>query len=94
MVFSQGHGLPGAAETGDELGAALGELPGDVNDEESMRDVLLAGIPGEDVGTKPTGRDVGRVVVGIGGISRPGRGYGFQPGDIENLRYGSYFPSR
>ena len=93
-MFSQGHGLPGAAETGDELGTALGELPGDVNDEESMRDVLLAGIPGEDVGTTATGRDVGRVVVGIGGISRPGRGYGFQRGDVENLRYGSYFPSR
>jgi hypothetical protein len=94
QVFSQGHGLPGTAEANDELGAALGELPGDLNDEEALRDIVLVGVPGEDIGTTASGRDAGQVIVGAGSISRTPQSYGFQGGDVNGLHFGSYFPSR
>ena len=94
QALSQGHGIPGAAEAGDQLGYALGELPGDLNDEEALRDLLLVGVPGEDIGTKPEGSDVGRALVGVGSTTQTVKSYGYQGGNVEGLLFGLHFPSR
>jgi hypothetical protein len=55
----QGNGLPGTAETGDATGASLGWL-GEDNGTRTERDILMIGVPGEDVGTT---RDQGAVIL-------------------------------
>jgi hypothetical protein len=91
-LLSQGKGLPGSAETGDAVGAALGSVNGDSDLEEDRTDVLLVGAPGEDVGTAKAGRDVGRVTTRHAGQGRT-QSFGFAGGDRQNLRYGSVFGS-
>lgn len=49
--LSQGTGLPGRAERGDLVGAALGDLPGEYTGPYYGGDGLVIGAPGEDVGT-------------------------------------------
>jgi hypothetical protein len=91
-LLRQGKGLPGSAETGDAVGAALGSVNGDSDLEEDRTDVLLVGAPGEDVGTAKAGRDVGRVTTRHAGQGRT-QSFGFAGGDQQNLRYGSVFGS-
>ena len=47
----QGAGLPGKAEKGDQVGAALGDFPGEYHGPYYDGDGILVGAPGEDVGT-------------------------------------------
>ncbi len=50
--LSQGSGLPGKAERGDLVGAALGDLPGEYRGPSFYGGTgLVVGAPGEDVGT-------------------------------------------
>jgi hypothetical protein len=49
-LLSQGSGLPGAAERGDQVGAALGDLPGEYTGTFHGGTGLVVGVPGEDVG--------------------------------------------
>jgi hypothetical protein len=49
--LSQGSGLPGAAETGDLVGAALGDLPGEYTGPYYGGDGIVVGAPGENVGS-------------------------------------------
>jgi hypothetical protein len=50
-ALNQGLGLPGAAEAGDQLGAAFGDFNGEYAGPYYGGDGLLIGAPGEDVGT-------------------------------------------
>lgn len=43
-------GIPDIVQAGDRFGAALGALPGDLDDGEGMIDGLAIGAPGEDLG--------------------------------------------
>jgi hypothetical protein len=86
-MFSQGHGLPGQAETGDQLGAAMGARPGDPDDEDSELQTVLIGVPGEDVGTT---KDAGRVIVGAG---KSARSNGYAGGNVTGMRFGTILPS-
>jgi hypothetical protein len=88
-VISQGHGLPGVAETGDELGTALGRLAANPELEEDAIDMLVIGSPGEDVKGVT---DAGRVTTVLG-TANPNSAtrYGFQGGNVKDLRYGSVF---
>jgi hypothetical protein len=85
--FSQGNGLPGTAEIGDQLGTAVSKQPGDPELEEDMRDAVVIGVPGENVGKLA---DAGWIVLGTGSAAR---NYGFRASAIQNLRLGSFFPS-
>ena len=87
QVFSQGHGLPGTAEAGDQVGAAMGVRPGDPDLEEDKMDTVLTGVPREDVGTV---YDAGRVILGTG---RFATGYGYQGGALPGMRFGSILPN-
>lgn len=49
--LTQGSGLPGKAEKGDQVGAALGDLPGEYHGPYYGGDGIIVGAPGEDVGT-------------------------------------------
>ncbi|MBK8448275.1 MAG: hypothetical protein IPL41_16745 [Micropruina sp.] len=49
--LSQGSGLPGKAERGDQVGAAFGDLPGEYRGPYYGGDGIVVGAPGEDVGT-------------------------------------------
>jgi hypothetical protein len=86
-TFSQGNGLPGKAETGDQLGATMGLQPGDPDDEDSSLDTVLIGVPGEDVGTV---KDAGRVLSGTG---KSAKGFGFAGGNVAGMRFGTILPS-
>ncbi len=48
--LSQGSGLPGQAERGDQVGAALGDYPGEYTGPFYGGDGIIVGAPGEDVG--------------------------------------------
>jgi hypothetical protein len=86
-MFSQGHGLPGRAEAGDAVGATMGLTPGDPEAENSMRDTVLIGVPGEDVGTI---KDAGRVISGTGDSAK---GFGYAGGSVSGMRFGTVLPS-
>ena len=86
-MFSQGHGLPGKAEIGDHLGAALGVRLGDPEQGNRRRDILLIGVPGENVGTT---KDVGRVIAGTG---KSAKSFGYSGGNISRMRFGTVLPS-
>lgn len=90
QVISQGNGLPGVPEAGDHLGAAMGVWFGDEEAADDQIDTLVIGIPGEDIGTRPAGRDVGRVVLRTGITAST---VGFRDGDVPGLRFGSLFAS-
>lgn len=49
--LSQGSGLPGKAEKGDLVGAALGPLPGEYTGPYYGGDGLVVGAPGENIGS-------------------------------------------
>ncbi len=87
VAYSQGSGLPGAAEAGDEVGAALGRGEIDPDADEDAVNQLLIGDPGEDVGSL---KDVGRVYLGTGIHARS---EGLVDGDVAGLRFGSVFSS-
>lgn len=92
-VLSQGHGLLGAAEAGDQVGSTLQTLTGDLQLEDARHDNLLIGAPGEDITAGPkTIRDTGRVLVWGDGRS-PARIFGSQWADEAGLRYGSVLSS-
>lgn len=52
-------GVGGVVEAADHFGSSVAVLSGDLNDGEAMRDGLVVGVPGEDVGSVP---DAGVVV--------------------------------
>ncbi|HST82361.1 MAG TPA: FG-GAP repeat protein [Kineosporiaceae bacterium] len=81
--FRQGHGLPGKAEAGDQLGATLGVLKSDLAGAGEAYDRLQIGVPGEDVGSA---QNVGRVITGTG---KQATGFGYQGGGIAGMRFGS-----
>jgi hypothetical protein len=86
-VFSEGSGLPGTPKAGDDVGAALGKIPGDPDADEDYANELLIGVPGRDVGKI---KDAGVVYAGLGakaGVSH------LLSGDVAGVRYGSVFPS-
>ncbi|HST81480.1 MAG TPA: FG-GAP repeat protein [Kineosporiaceae bacterium] len=87
LMFTQGHGLQGTAETGDHVGAALGTALGKQSDDSNQRDRILVGVPGEDVGTI---KDAGRVMLGVGPSSSNHAALG---GDVAGQRYGSVLAS-
>jgi len=66
MTLSQGHGLPGTAETGDAVGTALGSVDGDSARDEDRFDALLIGAPGEDIGTSRSHQDTGQATLWSG----------------------------
>jgi hypothetical protein len=82
-TLGQGHGLPGTAEAGDQVGATLGLRSGDPYDEESQLDTLLIGVPGEDVGTT---KDAGRVILRT---RDDANSVGPNGGDIGGRRFGT-----
>jgi hypothetical protein len=90
-VLGQGRGLPGRPEAGDGVGTSVGVVNGDSDLEEDRFDTLLIGAPGEDVGTAPGGRNVGRATL------RNHRGspqaFGFQGRERQGLRYSAVFGS-
>jgi hypothetical protein len=86
QAFSQGSGLPGKAEAGDQVGAAMGERSGDPESEEDRMDRMLTGVPGEDVGAF---KDTGRVYAFSGKFATT---LTFRGGsDRTGLRFGSVF---
>ncbi len=86
QAFSQGSGLPGKAEAGDQVGAAMGEKSGDPESEEDRMDRMLTGAPGEDVGAFT---DTGRVYAFSGKFATT---LTFRGGsDATGLRFGSVF---
>ena len=85
QVFSQGHGLPGQAEAGDEVGAAMGERSGDPDSEEDRMDRMVTGVPGEDVGSF---KNTGRVYAFSGKFAVT---LSYRGGDRTGLRFGSVF---
>jgi hypothetical protein len=87
QVFTQGHGMPGKAEAGDEVGAAMGEASGDPDLDEDRMDGVLTGVPGEDIGTV---KDAGLVIRGTGSRATTA---GYQGGAIGGMRYGSVLPA-
>jgi hypothetical protein len=84
--LTQGHGLPGTAEAGDRLGAAVSTIGG-ADHEQASFDTLLVGSPGEDVGTH---HDTGRAAIAEP-IKRFVKGFGAQSGDRTNRSYGAVF---
>ena len=89
-MLSQGSGLPGASETGDQLGAALGAVRGLDVDPSPTYNPLLIGDPGEDIGTAKAGRNTGRAIIYLNGASQS---VGSRAGDAAGLRYGSVLGS-
>ncbi len=83
LVLSQGSGLPGASEAGDQLGATLSTVPGDQFDDVDQRDAMMIGVPGEDIGSI---KDAGRVLTWT---SAQARSYGALGGDRAGQRFGS-----
>jgi hypothetical protein len=83
QAFSQGHGLPGKAEAGDRVGAAMGVLKGDLADSEDRYDRVLTGVPGEDIGQFT---DAGRVIITTG---KAATSVGHQRGDLTGMKFGS-----
>jgi hypothetical protein len=83
IMLSQGSGLPGTSEAGDQLGATLSTVPGDQFDDVNQRDAMMIGVPGEDIRAI---KDAGRVLVGTGSLARS---YGPQAGDLAGQRFGS-----
>lgn len=91
--LSQGSGLPGKAEKGDLVGAALGDLPGEYSGPYYGGDGIVIGGPGEDVGSVV---DSG-LVMSARGLLPKGR---FSWSSVSNLgtpltgaRYGWTLPS-
>jgi FG-GAP repeat protein len=83
-ALSQGDGLPGKAEAGDQVGATLGLRPGDAEAQNSQRDTLLIGVPGEDVAAV---KDAGRVI----SRSRDEEtSIGYSGGDVGGMRFGTF----
>jgi hypothetical protein len=82
-AYSQGSGLPGKAEAGDQLGAAVGTKPGDPDTEEDRMDRIVTGVPGEDVDGIT---DTGRVISGFGSFAST---IHYLQGDLAGLRFGS-----
>jgi hypothetical protein len=87
QMFAQGHGLPGKAEAGDQVGAAMGMREVDRGLGESRRDSVLIGVPGEDIKTT---KDVGRVIYGTG---KSAKVYGYSGGNVSRMRFGTVLPS-
>jgi hypothetical protein len=82
-LLSQGHGLPGKAESGDQLGASMGLRPGDPEHENSQLDYLLIGVPGEDVGTT---KNAGRVIYRNRDVATS---LGYGGGNVSGMRFGT-----
>lgn len=92
FALTQGAGLPGRAERGDAVGAALGELPGEYAGPYQGGDGLLVGAPGEDVGTVT---DAGLVMVARGLLPRgafPWSTVTTPGGVVAGTRYGRALP--
>ena len=89
-TLAQATGLPGAVEAGDATGATVATSTGNPDNEEDRYDVLLIGVPGEDVGTAGSGRNTGRAILreGFNGATLA---YGASTGDRRDLGYGSVF---
>ncbi len=87
QVFRQGRGLPGTAETDDQVGSSMGVRSGDPHLDEDRTDAVLIGVPYEDVGTV---YDAGRVIVGTGSGALS---YGHRNGSHLGMRFGSIFAS-
>jgi hypothetical protein len=83
LVFRQGRGLPGKAEAGDQVGAALGVLKSDLHGAGEKYDQIQIGVPGEDVGTV---KDAGRVITGTG---KKAVSAGHLGGAVAGMRFGS-----
>jgi hypothetical protein len=87
QMFAQGHGLPGKAEAGDQVGAAMGVRARDPEQASAARDTVLIGVPGEDIAKI---RDVGRVIHGTGASAKV---YGYSGGNVSRMRFGTVLPS-
>jgi hypothetical protein len=88
----QGAGLPGKAEKGDQVGAALGDFQGEYHGPYYGGDGIIVGAPGEDVGTVV---DAG-VVMRVRGLLPKGR-YAWTPtsnigAPVSGTRYGWTLP--
>lgn len=51
LITQATSGVPGTPEAADQFGASVSVLGGDIYDGEAMRDGVVVGAPGEDIGT-------------------------------------------
>ncbi|MGN6612880.1 MAG: hypothetical protein ACTHLJ_13995 [Angustibacter sp.] len=87
LFQGSGGGLGGAAESGDQVGAAVAELVR-YTTEGQAPDQLLVGVPGEDVGSV---RDAGGVSVVTPTTTGYGvRSFGDSAGRVAGMRYGRF----
>ncbi|MGC3995752.1 MAG: FG-GAP repeat protein [Propionicimonas sp.] len=88
-ALSSGKGLPGHAEAGDALGAALGTVGDDYIMEEDGSTSLLVGVPGEDRGEVT---DAGWVVFSRYSFDAGPRSSGLMNPAVAGERYGQVLP--
>ena len=88
--LASGRGLPGSAESGDRLGAALGTVGDSYAAEENGSTSVLIGVPGEDRGAV---KDAGWVIFGTYGFSGAPRHNGLPSVAVAGEGYGQVFGS-